>query len=371
MECKHCKSVLLTKKSLTNHIKTNKKCLEIQSKNKLNIVVTELLQCEYCNKSYSKSNLIKHLEVCKVKSKITIEKLLLENEKIKTDNERLLSENEKFRIQIDLLVSENDSLVSENSKLSHDNENIQELKNYIIKLETANDIYKTDHQTITEIAKQPKNTTNTNNNNIINNLSVYDSNEIKNRFSNAINDIKPADLYDGQKSLGRFIAPCLKNEDGTKMISCTDYARNVFVYKDKNGNINKDIKCKNLADLIEPIASAKADEMIKEDCNTRIKSFRLSSLKKDVIKRQEVILDLSRNLLGYKIGSSDWKMVNKSISEREKENERDRNEIEILEEEGIRHTEDICDTKLIDGANEIKDMTKDSSRFSKTLSECM
>ena len=43
------------------------------------------------------------------------------------------------------------------------------------------------------------------------------------------------------------------------MITCTDYSRNVFVYKDKNGNINKDIKCKNLADLIEPIASAKAD----------------------------------------------------------------------------------------------------------------
>lgn len=51
------------------------------------------------------------------------------------------------------------------------------------------------------------------------------------------------------------------------------YARNVFVYKDKNGNINKDIKCKNLADLIEPIASAKADELIKEDYYIRMRSF--------------------------------------------------------------------------------------------------
>ena len=72
-----------------------------------------------------------------------------------------------------------------------------------------------------------------------------------------------------------------------------------------------------------------------------------------------------------KIGSSDWNRVNKSISERENENERDRSEIELLEEEGIRHTEDICDTKLIDGASEIKEMTKDSTRFSKTISECM
>ena len=62
------------------------------------------------------------------------------------------------------------------------------------------------------------------------------------------------------------------------MLSCTDYSRNVFVYKDKNGNINKDIKCKNLADLIEPIATAKADELLKEDCINKEKSYRLTEL---------------------------------------------------------------------------------------------
>lgn len=371
MECEFCKSILQSKTSLNNHMKTNKKCLELQSNNSLNTITT-LLQCEYCNKNYSKSNLNKHLNICKIKSKITIEKLLSENENFKTDIEKLLNENET-------LLSENSQLRIDIQKLSSDNKNVQELKNYIIKIETENAIYKKDHETvnniakidhetITNIAKQPKTTTT---NNITNKLSVYDADEIKNRFSNAISDIKPADLYDGQKSIGRFVGPCLTNEDGTKMMSCTDYARHIFIRKDSHENINRDVKCKNLADLIEPIASAKAHEMIKEDCSSRIKSFRLASLKKQVIKRQEVIVDLTQHLIGHKNGSSEWKNTIKTISKRENENERDRNEIEILEQEGVKHVDDICDTKLIECANEIREMNKDSSRFSRTVSEYM
>ena len=142
---------------------------------------------------------------------------------------------------------------------------MNELKEKNIKLESENNIYKKDHETVTSIAKQPKITNN------YNNLSVYNDDVIKDRFTSAMNNIKPSDLYDGQKSIGRFVAPCLQNDDGTKMITCSDFARNVFIVKDEEGNLNKDIKCRNLASIIEPIATAKVDELIKEDNDKRWK----------------------------------------------------------------------------------------------------
>ena len=111
MECNFCKSILNSVSSLNYHIKNNKKCLEIQSKTIGNIN-SALIECEYCSKKFA--NIKKHLSICKEKKK---------------DNEKLILEYEK---------------------------KIQELKEYIIKLETENNIYKKDHETISDIAKQPK-----------------------------------------------------------------------------------------------------------------------------------------------------------------------------------------------------------------------
>ena len=182
-----------------------------------------LVYCEYCDKTFT--NIKKHVNICKERKK---------------DNEKLIVEYEK---------------------------KIQELKEYIIKLETENNIYKKDHETIIDIAKETNNTDiydNKNIINIINNLSVFDDNKIINRFCNVLKNIKPSDLYDGQESIGRLVAPCLKNDDGTKMISCINYGRNIFIYKDKNGIIKEDIQSKKLSDLIEPIVMAKIEKILKE-----------------------------------------------------------------------------------------------------------
>lgn len=345
MECDFCKNILSSKSSLNYHKKNNKKCLEMQNKNKLDINSC-LKVCEYCNKSFSISNINTHITNCKIKKKSDYEKLNNEYEKLKNEYEHKIQE------------------------LKNEYENkIQELKDYIIKLETENSIYKKDHETIGDIAKQPKTT-----NNIINNLSVYDDDEIKNRFHLALSNIKPSDLYDGQKSIGRFVAPCLKNDDGTKMLSCTDYSRNVFIYKDKHGNVNKDIKCKNLAELIEPIASAKADELIKEDYCNRMKSFRLSTLQNQINKRQHEIKNLNEHLLGVEKNSKKWKYIKETIDKKENDNLNDINEIEELENEGITNEDedeekDKYSTKLIVAADDIKEMQKDSTKFSKVLSE--
>jgi len=361
MECEFCKSVLKTKSSLNYHIKNNKKCLEIQSKIMLNIN-SALIECEFCGKSFSATNINKHAITCKIKKKIDVDKGLIEFEILQNKNKEIEELNKKLIIKNETLTAENEKLINDIEKLNIENKGI---KDYIIKLETENSIYKKDHETISDIAKQPKNTTN----NIINNLCVYDDNEIKNRFSAAISNIKPSDLYDGQKSIGRFVAPCLKNDDGTKMLSCTDYSRNIFVYKDKNGNINKDIKCKNLVDLIEPIASAKADELIKEDCNIKEKSYRLTRLYDQVNKKHNEIKDLRNHLLGFEKNTKKWKHISDLIEKKVNENEMGIKEIEDLENEGIIMDNEDNDTKLIIGADDIKDMKKDSVKFSKVISE--
>lgn len=241
------------------------------------------------------------------------------------------------------------------------------MKEYIIKLETENNIYKKDHETVTIMAKQPK--TNNNNNNY--NLSVYDDNIIKNRFSMAINNIKPSDLYDGQKSIGRFVAPCLKNEDGSKMIYCSDPSRNVFVYKDSHGNINKDIKCKNLASIIEPIATAKVDELLDEDFEKVRKKNRFLEIKKKIISREKDIDNLENHIKGFKENTDSWYNVKNRIFQKHKENELDIIEMENLQRNfnENEYNNECYDDRLSNAADDIKDMTKDSSKFSKTISE--
>ena len=327
------------------------------SKKTLNEVESCLGFCIYCEKQFTKIN--EHFLKCKIKKNKDNEKLLTDNEKFLSDNKKLLSDNEK-------LLSDNEKLLSDNEKLLSDNEKLQ------LEL-TENNIYKNDHDTVTFVAKQPKTTTKTTNN--YNNLSVYNDDVIKDRFTSAINNIKPSDLYDGQKSIGRFVAPCLQNDDGTKMITCSDFARNVFIVKDDEGNLNKDIKCRNLANIIEPIATAKVDELIKEDNDKRWKVNRLNILKKQLMNREMDIENLENHLLGLEKYSQKWCYVKEQIIQKEKENELDFEELEQLDEDNNNvvhhhHTHVInYDEKLAVAADDIKEMKKDSSKFSKTLSE--
>ena len=335
MECEFCKNILKTLSSLNYHKQNNKNCLSIQSSKNYG-VKSSLISCKFCEKKFSTSNINKHISICK-KKKNNLEE--------QTDDE-----NNKMKEYIIKLETENNKM-----------------KEYIIKLETENNIYKKDHETVTIMAKQPK--TNNNNNNY--NLSVYDDNIIKNRFSMAINNIKPSDLYDGQKSIGRFVAPCLKNEDGSKMIYCSDPSRNVFVYKDSHGNINKDIKCKNLASIIEPIATAKVDELLDEDFEKVRKKNRFLEIKKKIISREKDIDNLENHIKGFKENTDSWYNVKNRIFQKHKENELDIIEMENLQRNfnENEYNNECYDDRLSNAADDIKDMTKDSSKFSKTISE--
>lgn len=308
MECEYCKKLLKTVSSLNYHRKNNKKCSEIQKK-------------------MSNDN---------------------ELDKIKLENSKLLSENKT-------LTDKYNKLKVEMSKM----------KEYIIKIETENNIYSKDHETVTTIAKQPKSTTNHSNYN----LSVVNYNLIKDRFSDVINNAPTSQFYEGQRSIGRFVAPCLQNEDGTKMIACTDYSRNVFVYKDEKGNINKDIKCKNLANIIEPIATAKVNELMKEDIDKRSKIYRIKSLRKDIISRKEDIEKLENFLQGLEKSSPHWCYIRDQISQKENDIEMYNIELMNIDNEDYIDDNKYYDEKLYTAADDIKDMKNNTNKFSKTISE--
>jgi hypothetical protein len=244
---------------------------------------------------------------------------------------------------------------------------MSKMKEYIVKIETENNIYSKDHETITTIAKQPKTTTNNNNNNY--NLSVIDYNIVKDRFSDIINNAPTSEFYDGQRSIGRFVAPCLQNEDGTKMLACTDYSRNVFVYKDEKGNINKDIKCKNLANIIEPIATAKVNELMKEDIDKRSKTVRIKSLRKTIISRKEDIEKLENFLQGLEKGSQHWCYIRDQILQKENDIEMSNIELMNINREDCVNDNKYYDEKLYTAADDIKDMKTNTNKFSKTISE--
>ena len=180
-------------------------------------------------------------------------------------------------------------------------------------------------------------------------------------------------MYDGQESISRFIAPCLKNDDGTQLYKCTDYSRGVYIKKDQHGNIIKDINGKNLVELIEPIASKKAEELLQEDTVKRDKHRKIKYLKKHIENQYEEIENVRNHMKGYEVNSASWRYQNDRLKMIENDIERCIGEQEELENEVINGDEiiEVFDEKLTDGVHDIKNMKKDSSKFSKKLSRIL
>ena len=104
-KCQYCNSTLSTKGNLLFHQKNNKKCLEIQKNNSVEINC-KLKNCEFCEKSFSSNIIKKHLLTCIIKKEkeyeikiCKLEQIIIEKEKefeIKISNkEKLQLEKEK------------------------------------------------------------------------------------------------------------------------------------------------------------------------------------------------------------------------------------------------------------------------------------
>jgi len=227
MECFYCKKTLSSKSNLNYHQKNNKGCLVIQNeiKNK-NEIMIKLVICEFCNKSFSESNLIKHLNKCKIKKNIETENF-----------------NKEKDIEIKKLIKERKEKDAEIEKLKKEN---IELRFEIVSLKAENNIFSKGHQEIMKLAKQPKTTKN--NNIIIGNNFFNDTEKVKDIINTKLDRF---DIAAGQKGIAQFaVKNILKNEEGLLNYVCTDSSRGVFNLLHDNGDLEKDIKATKLTNLL-------------------------------------------------------------------------------------------------------------------------
>lgn len=346
-ECEFCKTNFKYKSTLKNHIKTAKFCLNIQ--NKTEVKNTDFI-CEYCNTEFrAKRNLNSHIMICKEKD-IYDAKTKLSNQYI--EEMRLLKENHVEDIR--LLKDE-----------------INEYKIIIASLEAKIDIYEKDHNVISDIAKQTKIT---NTNNIVNNLAVYDINKITEQFSNKLEYITKEDIINGQKGIANILAPCLYDENGNKMLTCTDKSRLIFTKLDDKNNRIKDSELKNLASVIKPLALKKADEIVEEHNKLKEKINNIDILKEEIKDNKSYIKHFQDMIDNYKNSNINGKLVieyEKKIKKYEENILRNQEIIDNNEYTIDINSENIEDEneKLLDGHTEIQYLDKETSKFARQMSK--
>ena len=262
MECEFCKKTLSNKSNLTNHQKTNKKCLSAQEKEGHQLNEIKLNACVFCDKIFSEQNLKTHLLCCKKKKiKESEKETEIKIKEIKNESKK------EYEIKIKEIENEYKSKIQ---KLEKEKEN-EKLKNELEicllrkELEIKDEIYKDEHKTIKKLALQPKTTTT----NIIGNLNLDDTKRIKDILEK---EFTPNDILDGQKGLANFaFKNILHDEQGNLVYVCGDSARKIFKYKDSLGKIIKDVNTQKLTDAfimsdISNITNAKSQEFwINED----------------------------------------------------------------------------------------------------------
>lgn len=157
------------------------------------------------------------------------------------------------------------------------------------------------------------------------------------------------------------------------MITCTDPSRDMFMLVDKDGSTIKDKKCRKVANIIEPIATAKTDELIKADIVQREKSSRLSSLIKNVKEREKTIDKLLEHQQGFEENSKEWRRIEGEFFKKNEVIFAEQRDINQLRMEGvfpkIEGEIETYDEKLLNAAEDIKSMKTDCTSFSKTIFE--
>jgi hypothetical protein len=247
MDCRFCKKIFSTKSSLNNHQKTAKYCLSLQDKD---IQITKF-DCEFCDKRFtSNKQLLSHLLNCKNKEKnqelenIRNEKEQelenLRNEK----NQELKNLRNEMNQKLENLRSEKDKIII---KLNTQIENFEKQENNY--KEQIKELQNKLERTLTKAIEKPTTTNNTVNNRI--ELHTFPSQrEIDRKIESQFNDKY---LLDGMKGVVQFVYDhIVKLDDGSIAYACFDTSRQIFKYKDENGNEIKDPKANKLRKMIKP-----------------------------------------------------------------------------------------------------------------------
>jgi hypothetical protein len=282
-ECEFCKNSYSTKSTLKTHQKTTIKCLDIQKNLGLELEIKYFI-CEFCDKNLtSKKNLENHLSTCfkKIEHKDIRNKLYYENKIKELENmyenkiKQLENTSENKIKEIKELENKYESKIKEIKELENKYEN--KIKEILV-LETKLEIYSSDHDTITEIAKLPRNiiensNNNNNNHNKVLNIKTSIDFDDKTQIENALSNYNLEYFLDGQKGVARFVFDnILKDEDNNLKYLCTDTSRSIFKYKDKLGNIQKDHEAKKLTSyLVEGGIKDKVIDISEKWINTDTK----------------------------------------------------------------------------------------------------
>jgi hypothetical protein len=225
--CQYCHASFSTKSNLSTHKKRTKKCLAIQNK----LDIENLFACSYCEKTFTKKqSLQEHLDICIIKTK-------REKDDSTDKIERI------YKKMIKDLKDENEILK-------------QQVKDLQDKLGD-----------IAEIGAK-KNTVRVNAN-IINQLAPYDLNREK--IYAIVNEHFTEDhLYARENGIANFAVNNLLQENGNLKMTCTDTARKLFIYKDKNGNLYKDPNANEFLETYIPSVKRKSYEIISNKDGTEM-----------------------------------------------------------------------------------------------------
>ena len=308
MECEFCKNVFKSVFNLSNHQSKAKYCLRMRNKDEP--IMNRSFTCEFCG--LTKPTKIS-MDLHKGKCKLNIPIMIVKNNQInsltelKTKHEIMITERDKrisvLQTQYDMIVLEHDRQLIQlkddysvelkahyqahyqaqnDEKLAVKDRHIrtirQKYKNIIKsnekqydELQIQLDIYKNladrTQDTLSEIAKQPRNNTNNTSNNqtnILMSMTPLDINE--ELFGEKITEYFTSDyLVSGQKGVAQFcVDHLLKDDNGKLTYICTDPSRNTFRYRTVHGVLERDVNAKKLTDaLSQNLRKHAANEMVK------------------------------------------------------------------------------------------------------------
>ena len=338
--CKFCNKELASKGSLSNHVNKSKTCIERRTNNTIPI---KEFKCNFCDKKFTTNqNFELHTKKCLVYLLNKIDDQKDEYElKLKDQKE----EHElKFREQKD----EYEKKIRELQ---------DKLENIAIKASLKS--------TTTNVSN------NTNNNNILN-LAPLDMEILTKRITNAINNMTAEHVMEGQGGVAKLISSCFTNEDGKKVITCTDTSRGIWKSKDKDGNIIKDYKANKIAKVVHPLATTKANEIIVDDEEKRNKICALQRLRKRKEDRVKADIQDAETLREMRREDPMKIMYENRRNERSKTHyeegflEEQLNN-ELSDWDKFNANDEEKPFKLVTGKNDISELNKDSSNFSTSL----
>jgi hypothetical protein len=305
--CNFCETKFNTQYALKYHQETAKYCLKIQQKN---VSESEHYnhKCDGCNKSFlSKKHLDKHIETCTKKSEQELKEKdneiqelrhLLNNRdkefveyKRNKDKEFIEykrnkeKEFEEYKIKVEKDMYE--------LKMSKEKE-IDECKLLILEREKqAKDLknmYERATDTIADIAKQPKSTTNNNTNikgnqNIMNVLSDNKTYEEYTDHDRIVAIAKENNMeqyfWKGQKGIAQFCVDHIaKTDDGKYIICCTDPIRKRFRSITKKNKLGEDMDARNFTKKVSTPIKEVCEEVynnIQKTIDDQISSLRVSN----------------------------------------------------------------------------------------------